>query len=255
MELRVHDAQHKSQISWRLFPAGMRGRLALVGTIMAVILVVVPGKPLGAQSLSLGPKLWLGASLMAGNDWPDQFESRHMSDSVDTLSETYSYGRHLAYAVGLVLDIGLHRNFSVVLEGMLSHYGWKYQYETEPRSDGASGEAVYTLMRLPILLKVKAPLTQRGTLFAVAGPALALFLTDITYWGDDVSGGWEYDTESPASAVIITADIGIGYEHALGPGIAALELRFDRTYSELLDGMDTSVEAYGIHASYRWHLQ
>ncbi|TVR34684.1 MAG: PorT family protein [Spirochaetaceae bacterium] len=214
---------------------------------VTVVLTTLAVPSAHAQEVRLGVKAALNLSWFSGSDWDDALDWLATDPDVSSVSNDANIG----FIGGLFVDIPLGPGLSVQPELLLGRIGGAYSY----RAFGVSidGSVKATALKLPLLLKPKAAVGRQGALYGLIGPTPAFLLGDVDY--QEKGDGFSVSvSDAPDNRFVFSATFGAGYEHSVGPGAINVEVRYNRTFTDIFDNDNTRINSVNIFGGYGFDL-
>lgn len=191
-------------------------------TIYLIILFCF--QQINAQTFSLGARAGLSlANLSFDPDLPSYVEKS---------------GR-TTVKLGVLAEVGFANMFALQVEPMYGQGGAKLSAGGQEETDKVS------YFEIPILFKVKIPVSGPVTPYAFAGPNLA-FVTS----AKSETGGQEYDIKDQVTSTNFGLDFGVGAGFKVAPLVSIiLDVRYSLGLTNLLkeqQGTDQKIKSTGI---------
>ena len=212
-----------------------------------MVLGVLVTQPADAQDRRVGVKAALNVGWFSGSDWDDALDFIALDPDISNVSNDSRVG----VLGGLFAEIAVGTNLSVQPELLIGTIGGAYSY----RAFGINFEGTVkaTALKIPLLLKPKSPVGPNGSLYALIGPTPAFLLGDIEY--QESGGGFSVSaTAVPDNRFVFTGTLGAGYEHRLDTGALNIEIRYNRTFTNIFDNDNTRINSINIFAGYGFNL-
>ncbi len=194
------------------------------------------------------------------------------SDLVDSLRMSDDMGRdrrsaRMGFSVGLALSVGFVEYFAIQPEFLYSSLGGRYQYTYSGiEVDGVQSAGVF---EIPLYLKPRIPVGGAsgrqgggngasgggapGAIYALLGPSVALFVTDITT--KEEGGGLEVEVDqAPDNTAVLALSGGLGYEQVAGPGLFSVDLHYSISLTEIFDDVEFNLSALTVMLGYAFDL-
>ena len=225
---------------------GFRCTAVLALVALSAIGILAP-PPADAQDLRLGVKAALNNGWFSGSDWTDALDFLSLDPDITSVSNDSRVG----FVGGVFVEIPVSPNLSVQPELLIGNIGGAYTY----RAFGINfeGSVTATALKIPLLLKPKTPVGPDGSLYGLIGPTPAFLLGDIEY--RERGGGFSISaSEIPDNRFIFTGTLGAGYEHRFDAGAFNMEIRYNRTFTNIFENDNTRINSINIFAGYGFNL-
>lgn len=221
---------------------------AMVITLGVTFALTTFGTPaLHAQEVRPGLKAALNLSWFSGSDWDDALDWLASDPDISSVSNDANIG----FIGGLFVDVALGPGLSVQPELLLGRIGGAYSY----RAFGVSveGSVRATALKLPLLLKPKAAVGRHGAIYGLIGPTPAFLLGDVDY-REEGDGFSISVSDAPDNRFVFSATFGAGYEHSVGAGAINVEVRYNRTFTDIFENDNTRINSINIFGGWGFDL-
>ena len=224
-------------------------RKVFVLALMTAMLLLVTANQAQAQTLRLGPKAGLNLAWFGGSDWNDGIKAINNDPDLSATNDVKA-----GFFGGGFLEIGLSPTFAVQIELLIGTVSGGATIKARGSSETAEGSDRATVLGFPLLLKPKLPVTDSGSIYGLIGPEPGFILGDIRTKVRVTGFGTDTLDTPPDNRFVFSATIGAGYEYRFNSGALNAEIRYNRTFTDIVDDVNTRINSINFCVGYGFDL-
>ena len=202
-----------------------------------------------ADGVRLGAKAAVNFGWFSGSDWDDFLDFLRSDPDITNVSNDTRIG----FIGGVFAEVPLGPALAFQPELLIGSIGGALSFRDQFFGDSVEITQRATVLKLPLLLKPKLPVAEHRSVYALLGPAPAVLLGDVKA-RVRANGFSDEASAAPDNRFVFSATVGAGYEHRFDAGAINLELRYNRTFSDIFDGDNTRINSINIFAGWGFDL-